>query len=318
MATSGNILISPTRNQIIEHAARLAGALRDGESLGNAKINKFNYALNAMVKHWQGKGLKVWTVDEAVLVPQADQTVYTLGPASTDHAARASDFFQTEVSAAGALDGATASPVEDTTNIAVSDHVGIVVDDGTVHWSTVASKTSSQITINAAIDDDASAGAVVFTYTTKLSQPIKIPDDMIRLYDFGEDISTPVIGVARKDFRMLSTPASTGRVSQVFYDKQLSNGRLEIWQTPSRITNYLKFTYWRPIETFETAADNPDLPEEWLLCLGFNLAKIVAPEYGLGEKRYMMVVQQADAYLSDMEGFGREDESIQFGVDMGC
>ncbi len=313
MATSGVSTFATTRNEIINHAARLLGAARPGESVGSAKIAQFDYALNAMVKHWQSKGLRVWTVAEGVLVPQADQQKYSLGTGSTDHAALASDFFTTALSADEAAAQTTLS-VNDTDDIAVSDHVGVLLDDGTVQWSTVSSKTSTTITIADALTDSASEDAAVFTYTTRLTRPLKVVD--MRRYDVYTDTSVPVTMISRLDFRHLSAPLSVGEFTQAFYDKKLSAGELSFWPVPDVITQIAKFTFWRPIEDFVVAGDNPDLPQEWILCLGYNLAKVMIPEYGVGQQRAMEIKEQAAIYYDDVSGFDREDESIFFGVDM--
>jgi hypothetical protein len=317
MPTSGTATFATTRNQVINHAARLCGALRQGESLGAAKIATFEYTLNAMVKHWQANGVRVWTVAEGVLVPQANQTVYSLGSTSTDHAALDSDFFQTTLSADEAS-GQTVLSATSTADMAALDNIGIVVDDGTVHWSTIASKTATTVTINDALDDDAAAGAHVFTYTTKLVRPIFIPEDGVRLWNLDGESITPIMLSDRMGFRSLSQPNALGLISQALYDRQNTLGKFSIWQTPSVVTDLVKFTHWRPIEDFNAAGDAPDLPQEWILCLGFNLAKLMAVEYGLGEKRYAMVANEAQRLYDDVTGFGREGESVRFGVDMGC
>jgi hypothetical protein len=312
MATSGTTSFTTTRNEIIKHAARLCGALRQGESLGAAKFAEFDYMLNAMVKHWEGDGLHVWTVAEGVLIPQSNQSSY-MTSVSTDRFALDSDFFVFEM-ADDAASGATALLIDDTTNVAVSDKVGVVLDDGSVHWSTLASKTSDTLTIADAITDDVSAGAPVMSYTNALAAPIRVTD--ARLYNLTSGAVTPVDTEARLGFRRLSQPNASGRISQIFYDKQAQYGKMQVWQVPDVIDDVVKFTHWRPIETFESAGDNPDLPEQWTLCLGFNLAKLMAVEYGLGEKRYAMIVAQADKLLDDAKGFSREVESVHFGVDM--
>jgi hypothetical protein len=298
MATSGVTDNLTTRNQIIRHAARLCGALRQGESLGAAKIADFEYALNAMVSHWEADGLHVWTVTEGVLVPQVDQASYATST-DTDRFALDTDFFVSLLTADTASGGSTLT-IADTTDVAVNDKVGVVLDDGTVFWTTLASKNSTVLTLNDALTDDVSIGAPVMSYTTALPAPIKVTD--ARLYNLTSGSVTPITLDARIDFRMLSQPNASGRISRLFYDKQLNFGRMHTWQVPDVVEDVIKFTHWRRIEKFESAGDNPDLPQHWTLCLGFNLAKLMAVEYGLGETK----------------SFSREDESIRFGVDMGC
>jgi len=312
MATSGTTSFQTTRNEIIKHAARLCGAVRQGESLGAAKFAEFDYMLNAMVKHWEGDGLHVWTVAEGVLIPQADQSSY-MTSVSTDRFALDSDFFVSELAAATAAGGTTLT-IDDTSNVAVADKVGVVLSDGSVHWSTLSSKTSEVLTIADALTGNASVVAPVMSYTNALPAPIRVTD--ARLYNLTSGSITPIAVEARLGFRALSQPNASGRISQIFYDKQAQYGKMQVWQVPDVIDDVVKFTHWRPIETFEASGDNPDLPEQWTLCLGFNLAKLMAVEYGLGEKRFAMIVTQADQLLADAKSFSREVEAVHFGVDM--
>lgn len=313
MATSGTSTFATTRNQIINHAARLVGAARPGESIGAGKIGNFEYALNSMVKHWQATGLRVWTISEGVLVPQASQKKYSIGTGSTDHTALESDFFTTVLTADEDA-GQTVISVDDTDDIAASDNVGVLMSDGTMHWSTVSSKSSTTITIADALTEDAVTDTVVFTYTTKLVRPLKI--ELMRRYDVFTDTQTEIDMVARRDFRELSSPYSVGEFTQAFYDKKLSAGELSFWPVPATIRSIAKFTFRRPIEDFNAAGDNPDLPQEWILCLGFNLAKIMIPEYGVGQQRSAEIKEQAALLYDDVTNFDREDESINFGLDM--
>jgi hypothetical protein len=308
MATSGTSSFNMNRNEIIRAAARKIQAVRRGASMGAEMVSDFNQALNAMVKHWQGQGLHVWTVSEATLFPQVGQVQYALSnAASSDHATQS--YVQTAISAAEAS-GQTVISLDATTNITAADHIGITLDDGTLHWSTVSSKTTTTATIALALTDSAAADNLVYTYTNKIVRPLRIVD--ARSYDPESFEETHVGVIARKDYQMLSNKVSDGTINQIFYDPQLTTGQLHLYQTSTTVGNLLKFTWWRPIEDFSAAGDNPDLPQEWIQTLIFNLAVVMAPEFDVPSEKLQQIASMAGTFKDDMMGWDREAESFQF------
>ena len=318
MAVSSSYDFSRTRDQLCARALRICGIIKSGETPGSQVLTDVAEALNAMVKRWQKKpSLKVWLVTEAVLFPQAEQSKYALSSSSSDHATET--YYQTTLSAAEAS-GQTTLSVTSTTNMTVSDYIGIVMDDGTLHWSTVSSKTSTTVTIADATDDDAASGNAVFNYTTKLVRPLKIVD--ARRHNIASATETPISDtqgglMARLDYFALPNKAQTGTINRAFYDPQREAlGYLHLWQPPSTITDLVKFTWHRPLMDFDAAADTPDLPTEWIDPIVWNLALAMAPEYKVSDATYGRIERLAMKYLDDVAGFDREPESIQFGVDM--
>lgn len=313
MATSGQSSFNITRNEIIRQAAMIVGAMRDGQSLGAATTQNFDIALNAMVKRWQAKGLHVWTLSEATLWPAAGQTEYVLGPGSTDHC---SEEYETTTTTADEAAGEVTISVSDTTDMTVGDHIGVQLDDGTLHWSTIDSKAADTVTIDDALPDSAATDNAVFFYTDNLVRPIKIPQGGARLFEYVSGYETPIQVIARLDYRNLVNKQNSGRVNQLFYDPQLTNGKLHLYQNPNNELELVRFTFWRPIMDFTVAGDNPDLPAEWIDTLIYNLAVVRAPIYSMPMEKFTQIKTLAAEFLDDVSGFDRENESVEFGVDM--
>jgi hypothetical protein len=317
MSVSGSSDFTRTRDQIIRRALRLITVVKSGETPGAQVVTDAAEALNAMVKRWGKKGIHVWTVTEATLFPQAAQVKYALAAGSTDHATE--NYYETAVTSATSS-GATTIPLDDTTNITVADNIGIKLDDGTIHWTTVSSKTSSNVTIASAIVDDVAADNVVFTYTTKIVRPLKIVD--ARRYNIASATDTPISEsqgslMARLDYMALPNKAQTGTINRAFYDAQRDTGYLHLWQPPTTVTDLVKFTWHRPIMDFDSAADNPDLPQEWFDALAFNLAVSLAPEFDVPTEKLQQVAMMAASYLEDVQGDDREGESLFMQADTG-
>lgn len=318
MAVSSSYDFSRTRDQLCARALRICGIIKSGETPGSQVLTDVAEALNAMVKRWQKKpSLKVWLVTEAVLFPQAEQSKYALSSSSSDHATET--YYQTTLSAAEAS-GQTTLSVTSTTNMTVSDYIGIVMDDGTLHWSTVSSKTSTTVTIADATDDDAASGNAVFNYTTKLVRPLKIVD--ARRHNIASATETPISDtqgglMARLDYFALPNKAQTGTINRAFYDPQRDTGYLYLWQPPSSVTDLVKMTVHRPIMDFDSASDNPDLPQEWYDPIAWNLAAEIMVEFDVPAERQQTIVMSAASYLDDVAGDDREGESIYMQADIG-
>ena len=313
MATSNSADFTRTRDQLITRSLRLCGAIKAGETPGAQEITDAAEALNAMVKRWQKKpGLRLWAVSEATLFPQVNQVQYALSRTSTDHATQS--YVETMTSADEAS-GQTIISITDTSDITAADYIGIVVDDGTLHWSTVSSKSSTTATIADALPDSAAAGALVFAYTTKIERPLKIVD--ARRYNIVSGFDTPIRMEARLDYRALPNKAQAGSITSVFYDAQLSTGQFYLWQPINAITDLVKFMWHRPLMDFDAASDNADLPQEWFDAIAFNLAVSIAAEYDVPADRMQVIATQAASYLDDAQGDDREGESLFFGVDAG-
>lgn len=315
MAVSGSSDFTRTRDQIIARALRICGAVKAGETIGAQEVTDAAEALNAMVKRWSATpGMHVWCTSEATLFPQASQVRYGLSTSSTDHATES--YAATELTAA-ASSGATSITVDSITGISNGDNIGVVVDDGTIHWTTVnGAPSGSTVVLTTGLDDDAASGNAVFAYTTKIVRPLKIVD--ARTYDISSGQEVPISPMlARADYQALPNKAQTGTINQAFYDPQRDTGYLYLWNPPSTVTSLVKFTWHRPIMDFDAASNNPDLPQEWIDVLVWGLADLMCAEYDVPADKAGMIAGRAAKYLDDVAGFDREAESIEFGVDTG-
>lgn len=313
MATSGSSDFNQTRNEIIHQAARKIKAVDSGGVMDASAVTDFTAALNAMVKLWAKTDIRVWTVTEATLFPVVSQARYALGGSTTDNCTNTHDYQTTTLSAAEAS-GQTVLSVASVVDVAVSDKIGIVLDDGTIQWTTVASVQATTITVDTALTDSAAFGNHVFSYTKDITRPLKIV--AIRRYRYSSGASVPIILMPRLDYQDLTSKEDDGIVNSAFYDAQLSSGQLSLWYRPEDVDELIRFTYHRPIEDFDAAGDDPDLPQEWILPLVFNLAVIMAPEYDVPQSQYNTIVSQAAAYLDAVMGADHDEGSIFFQPDM--
>lgn len=314
MATSGTATFNSTRNEIIAGALRLLTVIRAGETAGSQLIADGARRLNGMVKRWQGSGIHVWTVTEATLFPQPRQIRYGMGIGATDHITRS--YVETTLSADEAT-GQSILSVTDPTLFVSGNTVGVVIDDGTIHWTTVnGAPGPSTVTITTPLPDSASQGAKVYAYGQKITRPLKIVDSRRLNVDTG--LESPMRPpMARLEYQGLPNKSQPGPINGLFYDPQLTIGYAYLWQAPVAINELIKFTYWRPIEDFNAAGDNPDMPQEWIDAIEYNLALQWAPEFSVPMETFNQIAALAAGMLDGVANFDREAESVHFGIELG-
>lgn len=80
MATSGDTTFNVTRDQLINGALRIVGAIAQGETPTAQMVTDASEALNMIVKAWQADGMPLWVTKEYQLTPIAGQNTYTVTP----------------------------------------------------------------------------------------------------------------------------------------------------------------------------------------------------------------------------------------------
>lgn len=312
MTTSGTATFNLNTNQIVTIALRKIGAIEAGETPGYQTVKDATDQLNMLVKALNATGLHIWTETEATLFLQPNQYSYTLGSGSTDHATES--YTATTLSAAAAA-GATSISVTSTTGFGNTYSVGVVLDDGTISWGTQSGAASGTIiTLTSGLSGAAASGSAVYVYQSDIIRPLRVVS--ARRYNFASAIDTPMMLYSRIDYRNMPNKTNTGIPTISFYDPKggaNTQGVMWLWPSPPDVTNAVKFTWWRPVQDFTASSNTPDLPQEWLDALVWNLAYKMAPEYDAPPNRYEMLKEQAATSLDLVMGWDREPESYNFG-----
>jgi hypothetical protein len=299
-------------------ALRKIGAIASGETPSQNIIQDGSDQLNTLVKSLNATGLHIWTETEAILFLQPGQFQYTIGAGTTDHIADLTGAFNsTTLANAGAVNGTTIS-VLSTTGFVSGYVVGVVLDNGTIFWSTeVGSPSGLIVTMNSALPSTAAAGNAVYVYQTDAIRPLRVVN--ARRFNFVSNIDTIMIPYSRIDYRNQPNKNSQGTITQWFYDPRggaNTQAQMFVWPAPANVGDALKFTWWRPVQDFTSAANIPDLPNEWLDALVWNLAWKWGPEFDVTPNRYNMIKEHAASSLDNVEGWDREPESYLFGADL--
>lgn len=307
MATSGSTDFNMTRNEIIQDAFLLIGVLGAEESLDASDQAIAARALNRMIKAWQAQGINIWRYQEGTLFfDTANQAKWTLS--STSIGDDFSDSVVTTTTGADEAAAQTTITVTSSTGMTASDWIGIELDDGTLHETTISSvDDSTTITIASGLASAASSGNEVFTYTTKAARPVRIESIRIRSSD---DNDFNLEQLSRDEYFSLPTKDTTsGRPTGWYYDPgrgDTEGGTLYLWPRPDDVTLRAKITYVRTIEDFDSATDNPDLPVEWLDAIVYNLATRLGPMYGKDQKVINTIAPLAQTFLEEAKEFDNE------------
>lgn len=307
MTTSGSVDFTMTARQVINSAFSKIGVKTAEQALEPEEFQDGIDALNLMLKAWQAQGLHLWSKEEGVLFLDKGKTDYFLG-STGDEATTLDDFIGTTTDAA-TIATDVLIPVAITTGMATSDKVGVALDDGTRHWSTISSiDPGVSITIASGLASAAASGNTVFTFTNLIDRPLRVLSS--RRKTFGQDNEISVNSWSRDQYFNQVNKTSQGTVVNYYYSPQLGNGRFYVWQTASSINDFVRFTFERPIEDIDIGDDTLDFPVEWLEAIVYNLAARLTDDYDAPAQKVQTVSNKAVAFLDDLLGFDEEMESI--------
>lgn len=304
MAVSGTNTFSQTRNDIINRALSILGVKTRGRALTAEEVNEASDALNLFVKGLKSEGVYLWKYAEGTLFLTVGQESYVLDGST----ANATESFTQTTTSAAASSGATSIPVTSASGFTIGYNIGIMQDDGDLHWTTISNIVGTTISLTAALTDDVSSGATIYVYQTKITRPEAITSARRR---DSSNYDTALNELARNDYFNLAQKTVVGMPTQFYYDKQLSSGTIYLYQAPNDASNTIKFTFQKMFFDFNSGTDNPDFPIEWAETLAFGLASRLSYDYGIDKTKAELIKRTADEMLRNLKGYDRED-SVYF------
>lgn len=277
MATSGSYEYSVTAANVIQETLEQIGVLADGETVSANDQSICLRSLNMLVKQWSGNfdfapGLKAFSRKIGYVFLQKNQGIYTLGP-SGNHATLS--YVQTTLST-DEIASSTSLGLTAFAGMSANDNIGIVLNDGTIHWTTISGTPGATTTIATGLASAASAGNVVFTYTTKLIRPLYMENVSIRDID-GND--TPMDLMTPDYYERIGVKGTDGTPTRYRYDDTLTNGTFYIDVEPDDVTNVIRLAFIAPAEDYDVSTNDIAYPQQWYLALALGLGKIVAPKF---------------------------------------
>ncbi len=298
MTTSGTYRLTVNFNDIAEEALDLLQIGQDGETLSGDSLVRSRKTANFMIKAWQGQGIHLWTMQEGSLFTVKSQAQYNFSSANL-----ANTWYETTISADEAA-GQTILSCTDTTNMAATNIIGVVLDSGATHWTTISSKTASTATVPVGLPTAASDGAKVRYYAASSFIPVERISTVRRRDSTTYEI--PIAFESRADYFNFPDKTSTGSPIQAYFSRQKDPGIMYLWPTPSTSEYVINFTYERPIQIINLGTDTFDIPDYWLEAFIYNLALRLIPKFGCSQGRAALIQQMAKDSLDLALSFDTE------------
>jgi hypothetical protein len=313
MTTSGSRNFTVSRAEIIEEAVANIGALDPGNTLSAEETARASLRLNLMIKGWMARGANLWRREEVILYLQSGQQSYTFG---VDHFAKIADVVETTTTVAAAA-GATSVTVADATGIVTGDVIGIKLDAGGIHWpATGCTVAGSVLSFATALPSTAASGNRVYSYPYTGSaggvnttvNPVKIAFAYRR---DPQDTDTPLRIISREEYTSLSRKGASGPVTSICHDKQASS-KILVWPAVDTGNDKLIMVVDRVIEDFDTVANTPDFPVEWLNALMWGLSAELSNVYGLPISERQWLKLNASSEFESANSFDIEESTVRF------
>ena len=307
MATSGSYDYTIKRDEFLKDCLVEIGAVAEEDTVSSATNEHASRKLNLLLKALQGKGLNLWKAKRATLLLQKSQRSYNLGP-SGDHFFLESELIETTMRVAGVTND-TVLEVASTTGMVAADYIGVELDSGSMHFTTIQSITDSDtLVLTTGLPSAAAIDRVIYTYTTKAQRPLNIIEAWRRTKD---NTDTPIIPpISREEYARQGDKFTAGTINRIYYDTQLTNGVLYVMQPASVVSDTLEMWVHYPVEDMDAALNEFDCPTEWLLAIQLNLQLLLCPKYGIQGTQLKTIASLADMYLTMAEGSDKEMTSI--------
>lgn len=306
MATSGSIDFNETLNEIIKDALIDAEIIGLEDTVDDATNAYAKRKLNKMVKHLQSVSERLWNRKEAVLFLAKNTQSYNVSSASSSW--HITNSYVSTTASTAASSGASTVTLTSVSGMSASDYIGVELDDGTRQWTTISSINTGTkvVTLATTLSAAAASGNTVVTYTSKINRPLKVL--AARRYNLSDDVYIPLELIRYEDYKDLSKKSTAAYPTQVAYDKQLTTGVMYVYPVANSVKDLIYFTYEDPIEDFDSATDNADFPQEWLMCLTAGLAYYMALKFEKPTAERFKA--EYTELLDQVSGFDTEDAPL--------
>jgi len=193
--------------------------------------------------------------------------------------------------------------------INTGETVGFRVSAALREWKTVRRVISSTVLeLSTAVANVAAISETVLAFKTLPPRPSKNRNYRSKNVLFNDEI--PINTWARSQYMKQTVKSSQGLPTQAYYEPELDNGRLYIWQVASDVNQVVLFTGDKPLEIFVDNANTPDFPAEWFNMLSWGLAAEIGPEYGVSTTRQQVLEFKAERAKETASDWDEEQGSL--------
>lgn len=306
MTTSGVTTLSYTVNDIFSEALDDLGVIGDGQTISGNYFSRCKKACNMLLQEWKAQGAHLWTQKEGYLFITSGATSYDFASARV-----VNSYTKTTTSAASSSGGSNVT-VTSATGISNADVIGVLLDGGSIQWTTVnGAPAGSVVTLTDALTDDVASGNAVYHYSASATFSAAERVMSVRTRDAsGYEIDLNML--ARDDYFSLPDKDSTGFPVAAYTDRQRDSIVMYLWPTPDTSIYVIPFSYERRLDMVTQATETIDIPEYWFNALTLNLALRVALRFGCSLQRYQLLSVQAKDALDLAMTFDKETTDFRF------
>lgn len=291
MATSGSYDYSVTAAQIITAALEDIGAIAAGETVPAADSATALVRLNFIAKQFQGgsdgaPGMKVHTRQRIHLFLAKGQQTYTIGPAATD--ARATTLYgRTTLSGAEAAAQTTISITSNTdtttfpgstVTMTAADFIGVQLNDGTIHWTTISGTPASTADLTAGLPSAANAGNYVWWFTSRAQRFPLLEAACLRDRNLNDTPLNVFDSIKQYELGIVSKYAD-GTPTSILSEPLRLNTRITLDSQPTNVADTIVLTALYPAEDYDSTSNEIAFPQEWFAALEWELAFRLAPAF---------------------------------------
>lgn len=104
-------------------------------------------------------------------------------------------------------------------------------------------------------------------------------------------IDTKTTPVSAEDYAAKVDKSTAGRPCELYHEKGYPQGTVFLWPVPDKV--YTLFLYMQtPLASYATISDDVNLPPEYHSAIKYNLAVMIAPEFGTSVSQEVAVSAQ--------------------------
>lgn len=192
------------------------------------------------------------------------------------------------------------------------ESIGFRVNASLREWNIVTRVLSStELEVKNLVVNNGAINASILAYKNLAPRPLKLRNYRSRTSVVKDEI--PMNTWSRSQYMRQTIKNSQGLPTQAYYDPQLDNGRLYVWQVASDVNQMVLFTSDTPLEIMVENSNDPDFPAEWFNMLSWGLASEIGPEYGIPAQRQQIIDQKAGLSKDTASGWDEESGSLLIG-----
>lgn len=135
-------------------------------------------------------------------------------------------------------------------------------------------------------------------------RPLRIAMAFIRS---PQNNDTTLQVISRQEYMQQGYKPSSGIPNQVYYDPQLGNGVLYVFNNPNADGWTIHLQVQNPISDILTPGQIPEFPSEWFNCLKFGLADNLSLEYGAPPQVRAEIAARAAKLEEEMTDWSQEE-----------